>query len=130
MGVIQQLIGRGSSVVVTITNRSIALNGGASGIQLLRNGELYTDTTIPNAATLVSGEWVSIGANSTVGDAFEVLITAQAGMIVQGGSDPVGSWVALSTTRGWRFTTTGWFDVEIRRIAGAVPAGSARITIT
>lgn len=92
---------------------------------LINDGEIHK---ITHLGTVVS-TWLVPGTNA--GD-YEVFATLNSGTL----SGTFGSWLNLGSNRGWSATrltlgtTSGNFDIQIRRVVDSVVMDSATITLT
>jgi hypothetical protein len=84
---------------------------------LLSNGTVTTSTAT-SGSTTHSGEWLVSGTASN----YECLVTNSGGAALGAGSSALGSWLALSTSRGWNITVslntskTTTLTVSIRQV--------------
>ena len=93
-----------------------------AGFRLTRDGILYS-----NEGGVYSSQgplyWMeSPGRTSSIGDQYEALVTKTSGSVPVEGT--LGSWVALSSDRTWRWSTAGKgvtqlaeLEVQVRRIS-------------
>lgn len=130
-GVLAALLGMSSSVVIAITNQSIADATGGSrsataGYRLTSAGQVQSQVN----TTFTTLEQWCVPSSEAVN--YEAFVTVTSGTLSSG---TAGSWVALSSNQTWTRTAsigtanTCIFTVDIRRVGTTTVLDTATITL-
>jgi hypothetical protein len=129
----------GTVELVPVTVRGVANDPDTpiARIDFNRNGSSlgsFTDTTI--LATADTGNWYD-PTDTTVGDGFEIKASVVGGVATVAGS-ALGSWLALSSARGWEIDGTALrnaavsisLQIDIRPVGGSAPIATALVSLS
>lgn len=137
-GILSAMMG-GAGPIITLQNETITGSAAAPASPVTATYSLQSDGDIvedENGGGLVDiGDWIV--PRAAAGSNWEVFVSAVPGANISAGSDALGTWLSLGTTRAWGVqrvggvagTNTETLTVQIRKASTGIVKDTASITL-